>query len=188
MIAGDADAVELRHVLRRVGKNVGNDPHRGLGRIDVGVPHHVFFEDVVLNCASELLRRDALLLGGNNVECHHGNDRAVHRHGNRHAIERNAVEEDFHVEDRVHGNTGLANIADDARVIAVITAMRGEVEGDAQPHLTGSEVATIERVAFTGGRETGILADGPGTRDIHRRVRAAKEWRNAGRKAEMRTI
>ena len=61
VIAGDRDRVELRHVAPSVGEDVGDDAHRWLGRIDVGVAHHELFEDVVLDGAGELLRRNALL-------------------------------------------------------------------------------------------------------------------------------
>ena len=54
VIAGDRDRIELRHVLRRVGEDVGDDAQARPGRIDVGVAHHEFFEDVVLDRAAEL--------------------------------------------------------------------------------------------------------------------------------------
>ena len=62
VIAGDRDRIEFRHVLRGVGEDVRDDPHRGRGRIDVGVAHHELFQNVVLNGAGELLRRHALFL------------------------------------------------------------------------------------------------------------------------------
>ena len=68
VIAGDRDRVELRHPLRREREDVRDDLHRGCGRIDVRVPHHELFEDVVLDRARELLGRDPLLLGGDDVE------------------------------------------------------------------------------------------------------------------------
>ncbi len=54
VIAGDGDGVELRHLRARVGEDVGDDAHRRIGRIDVGVAHHELFEDVVLDGAGEL--------------------------------------------------------------------------------------------------------------------------------------
>ena len=55
VVAGDRDRVELRHVLRRVLDDVGDDPHARLGRIDVGVADHELFEDVVLDRPAELV-------------------------------------------------------------------------------------------------------------------------------------
>ena len=51
VIAGDRDRIVFRHLLRGVGKDVGDDPHRGRRRIDVGVAHHELFQNVVLNGA-----------------------------------------------------------------------------------------------------------------------------------------
>ena len=54
VIAGDRDRVELRHVPRGVGEDVGDDPQRWLRRIDVGVADHELLEDVVLDGPGEL--------------------------------------------------------------------------------------------------------------------------------------
>ena len=180
VVAGDRDRVELRHLLRGELEDVGDDPHRGFGRIDIGVAHHVFLEDVVLDGAGELLERGALFEGGDDVEGEDGQHRAVHGHRDRNLVERDAVEEHLHVEDRVDGDTGLADIADDARVVGVIAAVGGEVEGDGEALLTGGEVAPIEGVGFLGGGESGVLADGPRLEAIHRGIRAAQERRDAG--------
>ena len=83
VVAGDGDGVVARHLLRGVGEDVGDDPHRGLRRIDVGVADHELLEDVVLDGPGQLLGRHALLLGGHDVEREHGQHGAVHRH--RHA-------------------------------------------------------------------------------------------------------
>jgi hypothetical protein len=48
-----------------------------------------------------------------------------------HLVERNAVEQDLHVLDRVDRHAGLADIARHARVVAVVAAVGGQVEGDA---------------------------------------------------------
>ena len=59
VIAGDRDRVEARHFFRRVADDVRDGAHRGFGRIDIGVPHHELFEDVVLDGAGELVVADA---------------------------------------------------------------------------------------------------------------------------------
>ena len=80
VIAGDRDRVELRHPGAGVAEDVGDDPHRRLGRIDVGVADHELFEDVVLDGPGELLRRHALLFGGHHVQRQDRQHRTVHRH------------------------------------------------------------------------------------------------------------
>ena len=72
--------------------------------------------------------RDALFLRGNNVERHDRQHRAVHGHRHRHVIERNAVEQNLHVEHGVDGNACLAHVSGHALVIGIVAAVRGEIE------------------------------------------------------------
>ena len=90
VVAGDADPVETRHLLGRIGVDVGDDAQGWRGRIDVGVPHHEFFEHVVLDRAGELGRRDALFLRRDDVEGQDRQHRAVHGHRHAHLAERDA--------------------------------------------------------------------------------------------------
>ena len=129
-------------------------------------------------------RRDALLLAGDDEAREHGQHRAVHRHRHRHLVERDAVEEDLHVLDRVDRDAGLADVADDARVVAVVAAVRREVERDRQAHLPGGEVLAVEGVRLLGGREARVLADRPRPVRVHRRPRAPHERLEAGQPAD----
>jgi hypothetical protein len=183
VIAGDRDRVEFRHVARGVLNDVGDDAHRGSRRVDIGVADHELLEDVVLDGPRELVLGDALLLGSDDVAGEHRQHGAVHRHRDAHLVERDAVEEDLHVLDRVDGDAGLADIADDARMVAVVAAMGGEVEGDGEPHLPRLQILAIEAVRILGGREAGILADRPRAVGIHRRPRPAQIGREAGHRA-----
>ncbi len=172
VVAGDRDRVELRHVLRRVLDDVGDDPHARLGRVDVGVADHELFEDVVLDGPAELRPASTpCSSAGDDVAGEHRQHRAVHRHRHGHLVERDAVEEDLHVLDRVDRDAGLADVADDARVVAVVAAVRREVERDRQTHLPGGEVLAVEGVRLLGGREAGVLADRPRPVRVHRRPR-----------------
>ena len=125
----------------------------------------------------ELRRRHALLLGGDDVEREHRQHGAVHRHRHAHLVERDAVEQLAHVEDRVDRHAGHADVAGDPRVVAVVAAVGRQVEGDRQALLAGGEVAPVEGVGLLGGGEAGVLADRPRLVDVHRRVRAAQERR-----------
>ena len=180
MVARDGDGVELGHVPGGMGDDVAHDPHGGLGRIDIGVADHELLEDVVLNGAVELGLADALFLGRDDEHGQDRDHRAVHGHGDRHLIERNTVEEDFHVLHRVDGDAGLADIAGDAGMVAVIAAMGGEVEGDREALLALFQRLAVEGVGFARRGEAGILADGPGPVGIHGRAYAAGEGFDAG--------
>ena len=85
---------------------------------------------------------------------------------------------------RIDRHAGLADIADHARVIAVIAAVGGEVEGHRKALLPGGEIAAVEGVRFLGGREAGILPHRPRAAGVHRRPRAAQERRQARQRSE----
>ena len=184
VVAGDRDRVELRHAARRVLDDVGDDPQARRRRVDVGVADHELFEDVVLERAGELFLGHALLLGGDDVAGHHRQHRAVHRHRHAHLVERDLVEEDLHVLDGVDRDAGLADVADDTRVIAVVAAVRGEVERHREPHLSGREVGAVEGVRLLGGGEARVLADGPRSVGVHGGPHAAQEGLEPGQRVD----
>ena len=175
VVTRNRDRVELGHVLRGVLEDVGDDAHRELRGINIGVAHHELLEDVVLDRTGQLVERAALLQSGYDVEGQHGQHGAVHGHRHRHLVERNAVEKHLHVLDRADRHAGLAHVAHHARVVGVVAAVRRQVERHRQTLLACGEVAAVECVGLLGGRETRILADGPRTHHVHRRVGTAQE-------------
>ena len=68
-----------------------------------------------------------------------------------------------------------ADVAGDARMVAVIAAMGGEIEGDRKPLLPSGEITAVEGVGFLGGGEARILANGPGPPGIHGRAHPPRE-------------
>ncbi len=186
VVAGDADRVELRHVPRRVLDDVGDDAHRGLGRIDVRVADHELLEDVVLDGPREPGLVHALLFRGDDVARQHRQHGPVHRHRHADPVERDAVEEDLHVLDGVDGHAGLAHVARDARVVAVVAPVRGQVERHADALAAGGERRAVERVGVFGGREAGVLADRPRPDGVHRGLRAAEKGLEAGQRVGVR--
>ena len=58
--------------------------------------------------------------------------------------------------------------------------MGREIEGDRKAFLSGREIAPVEGVGIFRRGEAGILPDGPGLVDIHRRIGAAQIRRDAG--------
>ncbi len=185
VVARDRDRVEPGHVAGRVADDVGHDAHARFGRVDVGVADHELLEDVVLDGSAELGLVDALLLAGHDEHGQHGDDRAVHGHRHRHLVEGDAVEQDLHVLDRVDGDPGLAHVALDAGMVAVVAAVGGQVEGHREAHLARGQVAAVEGVGLLGGREPGVLADRPRPVGVHRGAHAAHERGEAGQGVDL---
>ena len=178
VVPGDRDGVEPGHLRGRVGEDVRDDPHRRGGRVDVGVADHELLEHVVLDRARELGRGDALLLGGQDVEGHDGEDGPVHGHRHRHLVEGDTVEELAHVVDGVDGHARHAHVARHPRVVAVVAPVGSQIEGHRQSLLAGCQVAPVEGVGLLRRGEPGVLADGPRLVHVHRGVRAPKEGDN----------
>ena len=180
VVAGDTDTVELGHVLRGILEDVGDNLHRRQRRIDIGVAHHELLEDVVLDGALQLVLRHSLFLGGDDIERKYRQHSTVHGHGNRHLTQVDLVKQNLHVEDAVDGHTGLAHVAHHALMVRVVATVGSQVESATQALLTGGYVATVEGVTLLGGRETGILTDGPRTHHIHCRIGATQERGDTG--------
>src|SRR5699024_9379245 len=87
VVAGAGDGVEARHALGGVGEDVGDDPHRGLGRIDVGVTDHELLEDVVLDGPGKFLGGYTLFLGGDDVQSQDRQYSTVHGHRHAHPVQ-----------------------------------------------------------------------------------------------------
>ncbi len=167
VVTRDRDRVELGHVACRVANDVANDAHRGLGRVDVGVAHHELFQNVVLNRSGELVLAHALLFCRHHVAGQHGQHGAVHGHGDAHLVQRDLVEQDLHVLDRVNRHTGLAHVARHAGVVAVVATVRGQVKRHRHTLPAGRQGLAVKSVGFFGGRKTCILANRPGPHRIH---------------------
>jgi hypothetical protein len=116
----------------------------------------------------------ALLLGRHDVQRQDGEDCAVHGHRHAHLLQRDAVEELPHVQDRVDRHTGHADVAGHPRMVGVVAAVGGQVEGHRQALLAGCQVATVEGVRLLGGGEPRVLPDGPRLGGVHRRIGPAK--------------
>ncbi len=185
VIARDRDRIEFRHLGAGVFNDVRNDPHRRFRRINIGVSDHEFLEDVVLNGPRQQRLIVALFLAGHNEIRKDRDHRAIHRHRHGNLVERDAIKQDFHILDGIDSHTGLADIAFDTGVVAVIAAVGGQIECDRNALLPGGKVATVKGVGFLGGGKACVLANGPGAACVHRGLDAAGEWRLARNAAHM---
>ena len=167
VVAGDGDAVEFGHVFGGVFEDVGNNLHRGQRRIDIGVAHHKLLQDIILDGTLQLFLRHSLLFGGNDIESQNGQHGTIHGHRHGHLAQVDLVEENLHVEDAVHSHTGFSHVAHHTLVVAVVAAVRGEVESTAQTLLSSCDIAAVKGVRLLGSGEACILTDGPRTHHIH---------------------
>ena len=89
---------------------------------------------------------NALFFAGDDIHRQYWQHGTVHGHGDRHLVERDAIEQDFHVLDGIDGYTRLADVADDPFVIRIVAAMSRKVESDGQSHLSRFEIFAIESI------------------------------------------
>ena len=185
VITGNRDRVELRHILGRIFEDIGDDLHREFRRVNIGITHHKFFQDIVLNGSGQLLQGSPLFQSGNNIESQDRKHGTVHGHRYGHLIQRDLIEQDLHVQDRVDSHTGFTDIPDHTRVVGVVSTVSSQVECHRQTFLSGSQIAAIESIRFFSGRESGILTDRPGTQRVHGRIRSTEIRRNSGNIIQM---
>ena len=160
---------------RAVGEQVGRQPHRGPRREDVVPARDVLLEDVVLDGAAQLLGRHALPLGHELVQEQEQRRRRVDRHRGRDLVERDPVEEQLHVGERVDRDAGAADLARGALVVGVVAELRRQVEGDREPGLPAVEQVAEALVRLLRRGEARVLAHRPRPAAVHVGVGAARE-------------
>ena len=181
VVARDRDRVPLRYLLGAVGEEIGRDAHRRTRREDVVPARDVLLEHVVLHRAAQPVASHSLLLGDELVEQQQERRRRVDRHRRRHLPERDRVEQELHVGDRVDRDARTADLPGGARVVRVVAELRRQIECDRQPHLTALEQVAETLVRLLGRREAGVLPDRPRSTAVHVLVRPAGERELAGK-------
>ena len=111
--------------------------------------------------------RDALLLGDELVQQEQQRRGRVDRHRGRDLVERDPVEEELHVGERVDRDAGPPDLAGGARVVGVVAELRREVERDGEPGLPALEQVAEARVRLLGRGGAGVLADRPRPAAVH---------------------
>ena len=117
MVATDGDGIKFGHLGGGVANDIRDYAHGRLRGIDIGVAHHKFFQNIVLQGSGKLLRSNTLLFCGNYIASHNRQYRAIHGHGHRHLIQGNTVKEDFHILNRINRHTSLAHITLYSRMV-----------------------------------------------------------------------
>ncbi len=180
VVAGDRDRVPPRNLLLAVLEDVGGQPHRRHGRVDVVAAGHVLLEHVVLDRAAELRRRHPLLLADELVEQQQDRRRRVDRHRGRDLVERDLVEADPHVLDRVDRHPGAPDLARAERVVGVAPELGRQVEGHREAGGAVLDQVAVALVGVLGAGEAGVLAHRPEAVAVHALVDPAGERIVAG--------
>ena len=170
VVAADRDGVPARQLGHAVREEIGDQPHRGGNRVDVGAAGDVLLEDVVLHGAPDRCRIGTLLSGDQLVEQQQDRRCGVDRHGRGHLRQRDTREQRPHVGDGVDRDPHLPDLPFRHRIIGVQAHLGGEVERDREPRLTGLEQTPESSIGRGGVTESGVLAHGPEPTRIHRRI------------------
>src|SRR3546814_15881089 len=109
-------------------------------RTDTLFPYTTLFR----SGAGEPLRRHALLLGGADIAGQHRQHGAVHGHGDRHLVERNAVEEHLHVLPGIDRGARLPAVAHPPRLHRLLAPVGPEVADDPEPLTAPGALAPAE--------------------------------------------
>ncbi len=155
-------------MLGSIFKNISHYFHREFRWIDIGITHHKFFQDIILDGTCHFFQFGTLLQTSIDVECQNRQYSTVHGHGHRHLIQRNAIEEHLHILYRTDGYTCFSHIAHYPFMVGIIAAVCCQVECNRQALLSGSQVTAIKSIGFLSGRKACVLPDSPRTHGIHR--------------------
>ena len=123
--------------------------------------------------------RDSLLLGHELVEDEQQCGGSVDRHRRGDLAERDPVEEDLHVGERVDRDTRAPDLAGRSGVVRVVPELRRQVERDREPGLPLLEQVAEALVRLLGRGEAGVLSDRPRPPAVHVLVRAPREGKPA---------
>jgi hypothetical protein len=175
VIAADRNRVPLRRLALAERDDVRGDTQRRTRRVDIRAARDVLLEDVVLNRARHLPRVATLPARHRDVEREQDDGRRVDRHRSRDTIQRDAVEQDRHVFDRIDGDANLADLSRGKRVIGVVADLGRQVERNTQSHDPLRQEVAVSPVRVRGGGEAGVLAHRPRAAAVHRRLNAAGE-------------
>ena len=175
VIPADRDRVPAGDPIVAIGEQVGDQPHRGLRRIDVRAACRVLLQEVVLDGPGEVRGDDALFLGNEFVEEQQDRRGGIDRHRRRHLVEGDPGEEPLHVLDRIDRDPGPADLTVRARMIRVQTHLGRQIERDRQARLAVFKQVAEPAVGVLGGPQACVLAHRPQTAAVHRGVRATRE-------------
>ena len=97
VITADADCIPLRNIVFAKRKDIGDEAHAVPRGINISASGNVFFEDIVLNGATQISDFLFLFLSDANIERQKNSGCGIDSHTGRDFIQRNVFEEKLHV-------------------------------------------------------------------------------------------
>ena len=110
VVPADADWVPFRNLFAGKSDGIDNQSEMWFRREEPLLLCNVFFEDVVLKSASELVKRNSSPLRHRQIHRKENGGRAIDCHGRGHLIEGNTLEEALHVFERGNRHSTIANL------------------------------------------------------------------------------
>ena len=111
VVATNRNGVPLGDALGTIGKGVSDEPHRGAGWKNIRPAGGIFFENVVLDGATEGIGRHALAFGGQFVQQQQHGGRCIDGHRGGDFVEGDLVKQRQHVVEAVDGHAHFADFA-----------------------------------------------------------------------------
>ena len=124
VVAGDRNRVPVRHLVGAKAENIRDDPQGRTGRINIRAASDVLFEQIVLNGAVDLIPGHALFFRHHQVERQQNGRGSVNGHGGADFVQRNAVQQGFHVRQRVDGHAGPPDFSGGHGVVGIPAHLR----------------------------------------------------------------
>src|SRR5438034_11395148 len=135
MIAADADGMPMGHFPGRIFYEVDCECQRKLGRIDVGIPGNVLFQNIILRRSSQLPLRDPLLQSNSGIQAEQDRCRRVDCHASADFAKVDSIEQPSHIVDPADSDSDLAHFPMRSLMIRVKAQLRWKVEGSAKSSL-----------------------------------------------------
>ncbi len=120
MIAGNTDGVPFGYFFGAIVKNIGDQTQRWFRRENIGAPGNIFFQNIILYRALDLVFGNPLLFRHSDVKGQQYGSRRIDGHGSGDFVQWYAVKQNFHIFEGVNGNTNFSHFTDGFRRVGII--------------------------------------------------------------------
>src|SRR5438046_7463938 len=150
MIAADTNGMPITHFPSRRVDEVDRESQRKLGRLDVGIPGNVLFQNIILRSSTQLPLRDPLLQSNSGIQAEQDRCRRVDCHASADFAKVDSIEQPSHIVDTADSDSDLAHFPIRSWMIRVKAELRWKVEGSAKSSLSMRDQILESPVGFAG--------------------------------------